>query len=106
MDLTPIGRRIKYARQNARLTQDELASMTGLTPTHISCIERGVKPPKLDTFIHIANILDVSSDVLLQDVLCQTGDPLASELAASIHRMPKQDQRRALKIIQAFSDPD
>lgn len=106
MDLTPIGRRIKSARQNANLTQDELASMTGLSPTHISCIERGVKPPKLDTFIHIANILDVSSDVLLQDVLDQAGDPLAAELAASIHRMPEQDQHRALKIIRALSAPD
>lgn len=35
----------------------------------MSVIERGVKVPKLDTFVAIANALDVSADTLLIDVV-------------------------------------
>lgn len=48
MDLSPIGSRIKTARENRKLTQEELAAMVDLSPTHISVIERGVKPPNVD----------------------------------------------------------
>lgn len=106
MNLKAIGHRIKMARENAHLTQEDLAMRTDLSPTHISCIERGVKPPKLDTFITIANTLEVSSDVLLQDVLTQPGDTVTGELAASIQKLSENEQKRIIRIVHAFSDPE
>lgn len=50
MDCIPLGKRIKAAREQAGLTQEDLADRLGMSTTHISVIERGVKPPKLDTF--------------------------------------------------------
>lgn len=104
MNLKAIGHRIRTAREYAHLTQEDLATKTHLSATHISCIERGVKPPKLDTFISIANTLGVSSDVLLQDVLLQSDDVVTSELATSIHKLSENDRKRVIKIIHAFSD--
>lgn len=104
MNLKAIGCRIKTAREYAHLTQEDLAARTHLSSTHISCIERGVKPPKLDTFITIANALEVSSDVLLQDVLMQKDYAVTSELATSIHKLPVNEQRRIIRIVHAFSD--
>ena len=69
MDQKAIGRRIKAARERKGLTQEELAEEVDLSPMHVSVIERGVKLPKLETLINIANALDVSADVLLQDVV-------------------------------------
>ena len=69
MNQKAIGRRIKTARENKRLTQEQLAELVDLSPMHVSVIERGVKLPKLETLINIANVLDVSADVLLQDVV-------------------------------------
>ena len=69
MDLSAIGSRIKVARERKHLTQEDLAAIVDLSPTHISVIERGVKPPKLATLVAIANALDVSADTLLQDVV-------------------------------------
>ena len=51
------------------LTQEELAALVNLSPTHVSVRERGLKVTKLDTFIAIANALDVSADTLLIDVV-------------------------------------
>lgn len=41
MDLSAIGSRIKVARERKHLTQEDLAAIVDLSPTHISVIERG-----------------------------------------------------------------
>ena len=84
MDLSEIGLRIKAARENAHITQDQFAASIGCTIQHISVIERGVKAPRLDTFVRMANILGVSADVLLQDVLECSPDVLASEFSSAV----------------------
>lgn len=53
MDMIAIGSKIKEARERAHLTQEELAEIIDISPTHMSVIERGVKTPKLDTFVKI-----------------------------------------------------
>ena len=58
MDLKAIGTRIKEAREAKGFTQEQLAEIVGLSSTHMSVIERGVKAPKLETFIKIANALN------------------------------------------------
>ena len=50
-----IGQRIKKAREKTHLTQEQLAELVDLSPMHISVIERGAKPPKLETLVNIAN---------------------------------------------------
>lgn len=106
MNLKTIGPRIKEARENSRITQEKLAAAIGCTTQHISAIERGVKTPRLDTFIAIANVLNVSSDVLLQDVLEQTVDPLASEFTSAVAPLSMETRRRVLKAIRVFSQEE
>ena len=45
MDLRDVGLRIKKTREAKGLTQEELAALVDLSPTHISVIERGQKIP-------------------------------------------------------------
>ena len=56
MNQKSIGRRIKTARENKRLTQEQLAELVDLSPMHVSVIERGVKLPKLETLINIDSL--------------------------------------------------
>lgn len=65
MDAQIVGQRIKAAREARGLTQEALAAMVDLSPTHISVIERGLKTPNLDSFVAIANALSVSADAYL-----------------------------------------
>ena len=101
---TKIGHRIKTARENAHVTQEELASTIGCTTQHISAIERGQKTPKLDTFVRIANTLQISADVLLQDVLEHGADPLTCEFSLAMDLVPRELQSRLLQVIRVFSD--
>ena len=55
VDQVAIGARIKAARERVHLTQEKLAEIVDISPTHMSVIERGVKTPKLDTFVRIAS---------------------------------------------------
>ncbi len=102
MNQKAIGRRIKAAREKKRLTQEQLAELVDLSPMHVSVIERGVKLPKLETLINIANALDVSADVLLQDVVNNQTKLWASEASSLIGQLPREDQRRILAALRSF----
>ena len=69
MDYKSIGYRIKIAREQKHLTQEQLSEIIDISPMHMSVIERGVKGNSLATLVKIANALEVSTDELLQDVL-------------------------------------
>ena len=102
MNQKAIGRRIKAAREKKRLTQEQLAEYVDLSPMHVSVIERGVKLPKLETLINIANVLDVSADVLLQDVVNNQVKLCASEASELVSQLPREDQKRVLAALRSF----
>ncbi len=95
MDLRDVGLRIKKTREAKGLTQEELAALVDLSPTHISVIERGQKIPKLDTFVAITNALDVSADSLLRDVVAQSVNGVVNDLSASIMKLPPKEQKES-----------
>ena len=104
MDQVAIGARIKAARERVHLTQEQLAEIIDISPTHMSVIERGVKTPKLDTFVRIANALGVSTDALLQDVVVPANESILAELSVRIGRLPQKDQERSLNAIRALTE--
>lgn len=102
MDLKAIGRRIKIAREGKGLTQEQLAELLELSPMHISVIERGFKPTKLDTFCRIANTLNVSADTLLQDVVTQSAESTPSDLDNLLKDLPVKERRKIYRCIEAY----
>lgn len=67
LDYKAIGKRIKIARIKVDLTQEKLAEMIELSPTHLSNIETGTTRVSLSTIVSLANALSVSVDDLLCD---------------------------------------
>lgn len=102
MNQKAIGRRIKAAREKKQLTQEQLAELVDLSTMHVSVIERGVKLPKLETLINIANVLDVSADVLLQDVINNRAEIFSSEVSTLMNKLPQEDQQRVLAALRSF----
>lgn len=102
MDAKAVGTRIKKAREAASLTQEQLAEMVGLSSSHISVVERGVKAPRLETFVEIANALGVTADSLLIDVLDHAMEISASELSEQIKRLSPKAQEKTLKVVQVL----
>ena len=104
MDMIVIGSKIKEARERAHLTQEELAEIIDISPTHMSVIERGVKTPKLDTFVKIVKALNLSADALLLDGMDQVNDSIVAELSVRLGRLSDGDRNRILNAIRALTE--
>lgn len=102
MDMQAIGKRIKQLRLAKGLTQQELAEQANISTTHMSVIERGVKYPRLDTFIGIANALEVSADTLLIGQVVHTSTASASELSELLSKAAPRDRERILNALRAL----
>lgn len=96
MDLRAIGSRIKNARERRQMTQGELVEIVDVSTNHISVIERGVKPPKLDTFVSITNALEVSPDTLLQDVVKHSTKGVLNEFTAVVMKLSEKKRDRII----------
>lgn len=59
---------VQVAEERVRrgLTQTELAQLTGTTQSAVARLEKGTRPPRLDTLLRIANALDCELDVRLR----------------------------------------
>ena len=64
--------------------------------------ERGLKVTKLDTFVAIANALDVSADTLLIDVVAHSVTGVTNELAEKIEKLPIKEQKKIIKVIHTL----
>jgi transcriptional regulator with XRE-family HTH domain len=53
-----IAERVTAQRQRLGLSQRELADLCATTQSAIARLERGARPPRLDTLLRIANALD------------------------------------------------
>ena len=104
MDMIVIGSKIKEARERAHLTQEELAEIIDISPTHMSVIERGVKTPKLDTFVKIVKALNLSADALLLDGMDQVNGSIVAELSVRLGRLSDEDRNRILNAIRALTE--
>lgn len=102
MNLQVVGHRIRVAREKKNLSQEDLAELVDLSPTHISVIERGVKVTRLDTFVAIANALEVSADSLLVDVVDHSVIGVTNKLYDMLSKLPKKEQERIIKAVSVL----
>lgn len=102
MDYKSIGRNIRQCREAQGITREKLAEMTELSVSYMSALERGEKLPKLDTFIRIANTLQVPSDTLLANVLTVKNQIIASELSQQLGTLPREEQTRIMNVLKTM----
>ena len=62
-----LGKKIRQARKNAGLTQQELANKIGVTQAMVSYYEKDIKKQTIEVTKRIASVLNVSLDELVKD---------------------------------------
>ena len=95
MDFTDMGKRIKQKRIANRMTQEQLAERTNLSVAYIGMLERGMRTPRLETFIVIADELNVTANELLYGTM-KTG--YQTRMLRYEEKMAKLNMREAQKI--------
>ena len=93
MAFDSIGKNIKKYRLERKMRQEDLAERSGLSTNYVGMVERGEKLPALETFITILNVLGVSADMVLIDVLdvgYTIKDSMLGEKIASLSREERE----------------
>jgi len=102
MNTASIGKRIRKYREAKGWRQEDFAERIGLSVTYTGMIERGEKVPKLETFITIANVLEVSADLLLADVLSTGYNVKSSEMTEEISSLSPSERDRIYSVVNAM----
>ena len=97
-----IGKNIRKYRLEKKLRQEDLAERAGLSTNYIGMVERGEKIPALETFITILNVLEVSADVILADVLATGYRVKDSLLAEKMAKLSKDERERIYAVIDTL----
>lgn len=88
-----LGPRLKDARVKKGMTIQRLADEVGVMGNYISQMESGDKMPSMDTFIRLANALDVTADDLLCDYLNAEKQVVNKKVNVDISSLDKSQQR-------------
>ena len=101
-DAVQVGAILTAARKVRRLTQAELAQEVDITPKYLSNIECGAKVPKLETFIEIANALEVDANTLLVDVLTVSSAIISTEISEQLASLSPHERKRINRIFDVM----
>lgn len=97
-----IGKNIRKYRLEKKLRQEDLAERAGLSTNYIGMVERGEKIPALETFITILNVLGVSADIILADVLVTGYKVKDSLLAEKMAKLSMDERERIYAVIDTL----
>lgn len=67
-NLPPFGPVLRLFRQNKGLSQEELAALLDISPSHISRLESDTKRPSLEMIFRLAKVLDVEPHELIKSM--------------------------------------
>ena len=77
-DYKAVGSRIRQARTEQNLTQEQLAELSEISPAFMGHIERGTRKMSLETFAKICSVLSLSTDYVLLEIQHKNKDILQS----------------------------
>ena len=84
-----VGLNLAKVRQEARLTQEDLAGKVGVEPETISRIERGTTDPSLKRLEQFANAIGIGVEVLIGE---SEKEPLSAAQMISAHLQPLKQE--------------
>lgn len=74
LNLKMLGKKVREERLKKDMTQFALAEEVGVSQNFLGDVERGLKAPSITTSIRLANVLEISLDVLFADSLTMKED--------------------------------
>ncbi len=97
-----LGKRLRAARSAKGFSIGSFAAKVELSDRYVSDIERGEKIPKMETFVRLLNVLELSADEALQDSLVVQYKMKASDLEKKISELTPQQRKLVLDVLDAM----
>lgn len=98
--------RIRELREEAQMTQKQLADRISNMQRNVSNWEQGVSEPDLQTVVAIADIFNVSLDELFgrEQTDIQARDNAESKLIAAVRRLSSEQKSALYNMLLSFGD--
>lgn len=97
-----MGMRLKQARIDKKLTQEDLAEKLDVSVAYISRVERGTTQINLKRLAEICNALEVSQGEILEGVVPQGSSYLNSALSDLLKNCPAEKMDLIYKIAKVI----
>lgn len=104
LDFSIIGQRLKRARIEKNLTQEQLAEKIEVSVAFLSRIERGNSHINLKRLSEICNILDVSEGYILNGTSSSSKLYLDSEFSNILKKCSSEKQRLIYNIAKLIAE--
>ena len=102
-DYAALGERIRRARKQKHLTQEQLAEACDLSAAHIGHIERGTRALSIESLITISEVLNVSTDYLLLDI-STSSDKKLSDILNAVDNTDKNRYDKLYSVIKILAE--
>ena len=99
-----IGDRLKEARMNKKLTQEDLAEKLGVSVPYVSRIERGSTAINLKRLAEICNILDVSEGEILSGASTESSSYLNTAFSDLLKNCPTEKIDLIYKVAKIIAE--
>lgn len=96
-----LGERLKKARKDRGLTQEQLVERAGLSARHIAKIEKGDVNPSFEVLSTLVKTLGVSFDAIF-DPASEQVEAEIQEVAGLYRACPEQERRLMLAVIRTM----
>ncbi len=84
MDYKAMGQRIRIRRVALHMTQEELATRTGISAPFLGHIERGSRVASLETFVQLCRVLRITPNEALGADVAGVFDDLPERVEVSV----------------------
>ncbi len=101
LDKETIGKKIRQIRKEKGFSQEELSEKIDISPRHMCTIENGNSFPSIETFIKIAEILDININNFF-NLNVESNDNLRAEIYSLIQTSTVQELKLIQNIITAI----
>lgn len=106
LDYNIIGQRIKKARQNKHLTQEDLAEKLDVSVAFLSRIERGSSHINLKRLNQICDLLNITEGQILNGSSGNSKNYLNAEFSELLKSSSSEEQKLIYKIAQVIVNKD
>lgn len=101
IDYKAMGQRIRAKRLEIGLTQEKLAEIAEISPSHIGEIERGTSICSLAVIVNLATILNMNLDTLIKGINDENANNAFSEI---LDTLSNDNKKLYIKLCENIAD--
>ena len=96
-----VGRRIREVREDLKLTREQLAEVSEMTPRFLACVENGQSGVSLESLKKLSASLRVSTDYLLFGRTC---GEVPQDVVDALADIPEEYYDQLVRQIRLFGE--